>query len=83
MMLTYRLLGTPIEAVRQYIDEKPFVVDRIRERARSKLLFRQPSILLVYMAVSKRSGDAREAWPLTPAEMKPILADLGHAAPAS
>ncbi len=73
----------PIEAVRQFIGEKPFVVDRIKERAPGKLLFRQPSILLAYLAVSKRSGDAREAWPLTPAEVKPIFTDLGFAAPAS
>jgi putative GTP pyrophosphokinase len=73
----------PVEAVRQFISEKPFVVDRIKERAPVKLLFRQPSILLAYLAVSKRPGDARETWPLTPAELKPIFTDLGLAAPAS
>jgi hypothetical protein len=73
----------PVEAVRQFISERPFVVDRINGRAPGKLLFRQPSILLAYLAVSKRSGDAREAWPLTPAELKPIFTDLGLAAPAS
>lgn len=72
-----------VEAVREFIAENPFVVDRIRERAPGKLLFRQPSILLTYLAVSKRSGDAREAWPLTPTEIKPIFTDLGLADPAS
>lgn len=73
----------PREAVCQLIGEKPFVLDRIKERVPGKLLFRQPSILLVYLAVSKRPGDARDAWPLTPAEVKPIFTDLGLAAPAS
>jgi putative GTP pyrophosphokinase len=73
----------PIEAVRQFIEQKPFVVERIRERVSKKLLFRQPSIFLAYMAISARPGDAREAWPLTPSEMKPIFADLGISNPAS
>jgi putative GTP pyrophosphokinase len=62
----------PVEAVRALFTEKTFLLDRIRERAATKLLFRQPSITLVYLAVSKRSTDAQEAWPLTPAELKPV-----------
>ena len=73
----------PVEAVRQFVGVKTFVIDRVKERAPSKLLFRQPSILLAYLAISNRSGDAREAWPLTPAEVKPLFTDLGLAAPAS
>jgi ppGpp synthetase/RelA/SpoT-type nucleotidyltranferase len=72
-----------IESMRQFLGEKPFVLVRIKERAPGKLLFRQPSILLAYFAVSKRPGDACSAWPLTPAEVKPIFTDLGLAAPAS
>jgi putative GTP pyrophosphokinase len=73
----------PVDAVREFIAQKPFVIERLKERAPGKLLFRQPSILLAYFAVAKRSGDAREAWPLTPSEMKPIFTDLGIAAPTS
>jgi putative GTP pyrophosphokinase len=68
--------------VREFLNDKTFVPERIRDRAQSKLLFRQPSILLVYMVVSKRPSDAEAAWPLTPAELKPIYTDLGQAAPA-
>jgi putative GTP pyrophosphokinase len=73
----------PVEAVRALFTEKAFLLDRIRERASLKLLFRQPSIMLVYLAVYRRSADAQEAWPLTRAELKPICTDLGVAAPAS
>jgi putative GTP pyrophosphokinase len=51
----------PIAAVRELFTQKAFLLERIRERAPTKLLFRQPSILLAYVAVSKRSGDAQEA----------------------
>jgi putative GTP pyrophosphokinase len=72
---------SPVEAIRQFIRDKAFVADRIRDRARSKLLFRQPSILLTYLAVEKRPSDAHHAWPLTPSELKPIYTDLGFASP--
>ena len=72
-----------LDAVRDFIGQKPFIVDRIKERAPTKLLYRQPSIFLAYLAVFKRSGDAKAAWPLTPAEVKPIFTDLGLADPSS
>jgi ppGpp synthetase/RelA/SpoT-type nucleotidyltranferase len=75
--------GNPIDAVRQLVNGKPFIIERIRERAPARLLFRQPSILLAYLAVSRRQGEARAAWPLTPGELKPIFTDLGLADPAS
>ncbi|MET4179481.1 putative GTP pyrophosphokinase [Bradyrhizobium sp. JR7.2] len=75
--------GKPEGDVRTLFAEKSFLLDRIKERAPTKLLFRQPSILLAYVAVWKRPADAQDAWPLTFAELKPIYTDLGHAAPAS
>lgn len=73
----------PDEAVRSLFTAKPFLLDRIRERAATKLVFRQPSIMLVYLAVSKRPADAQEVWPLTFAELKPLYTDLGLSAPTS
>jgi len=73
----------PAAMARALFTEKPFLLDQIRERASTKLLFRQPSIMLVYLAVAKRHSDAQEAWPLTRAELKPIYTDLGLAAPDS
>lgn len=81
----YAVFGgdNPVEAVRQFATDKPFIAERIKERAPTKLLFRQPSVLLAYLGVARRQAEAQEAWPLTPAELKPILADLGIAAPES
>jgi putative GTP pyrophosphokinase len=79
-----RLAGeNPVEAIQQFIAEKAFVAERIKERARSKLVFRQPSILLAYMTISSKPELAASVWPFTPAELKPIYTDLGQAAPAS
>jgi ppGpp synthetase/RelA/SpoT-type nucleotidyltranferase len=73
----------PLDTMLQLVSEKPFIIERIQERAPGKLLFRQPSILLAYLGVSRRPGDAKAAWPLTPAEIKPIFTDLGFADPPS
>lgn len=71
-----------VDAVKELLARKTFVKARIKDRARTKLLFRQPSILMVYAMVSKRPMDAWTAWPLTSAELRPIYTDLGEAAPA-
>jgi hypothetical protein len=72
----------PIGSLKTFLSEKAFVAGQIKERARGKLLFRQPSILLVYMSVSAKPIEAAAAWPLTPNEMKPIYTDLGPAFPS-
>lgn len=76
-------VDSPVDAVRELFSEKAFLLDRIRERAPSKLLFRQPSIMLAYVAVVRRKADAQDDWPLTPDELKPIYKDLGFSASES
>lgn len=71
----------PVDAVRKLFSDKPFLLERIRERAASKLLFRQPSIMLAYVAAMMRKADAQDAWPFTPDELRPIYRDLGIAMP--
>jgi hypothetical protein len=51
----------------------------IAEKASRKLLFRQPSILIIYLLVSEKPNTTKEQWPLTPDELKPIYVDLGKA----
>jgi putative GTP pyrophosphokinase len=62
-----------------FLDSKTYISERIAARSKTKLLFRQPSILLVYKAASERPRETRGIWPLTPNELAPIYADLGIA----
>lgn len=73
------LVPDPMAKVAALLEAKPYVGAKISERANNKLLFRQPSILLVYEAVSMAPSKARAAWPLTPDEVRPIFSDLGLA----
>jgi putative GTP pyrophosphokinase len=72
----------PIGSLKTFLADKRFVAEQIKERARGKLLFRQPSILLVYMSVSAKPIEAAATWPLTPNELKPVYTDLGQAFPS-
>lgn len=73
--------GAGIPALESFLAEKAFVPEQVKERARSKILFRQPGILLAYMAVSKKPHEASDQWPFTPFEAKPIYTDLGEVMP--
>jgi putative GTP pyrophosphokinase len=69
--------GTP-QRVREFlVNEKPYVPEKVLEKATYRLLFRQPSILLVYYLAATNKRDAIEKWPLTPEEIRPVFVDLG------
>jgi putative GTP pyrophosphokinase len=65
----------------EFLKAKAFVADRVREQATTSLLFRQPAILLFYLAVAKRRRDAARNSPLSLVELAPIYSDLGIASP--
>ncbi|MBN9603406.1 MAG: RelA/SpoT domain-containing protein [Afipia felis] len=66
-------------SVRAFVESKPYIGEKIAARAKTKILFRQPSILLVYKAASEKPHDAKSTWPLTQKELEPIFSDLGIA----
>jgi putative GTP pyrophosphokinase len=59
------------------LSRKDYLPQRIAEKASIKLLFRQPSILLVYMLAAEQPTATKQKWPLTPNELRPIYTDLG------
>jgi hypothetical protein len=67
------------DRVNAFLDAKPFLIDSINDRSSRKLLFRQPSILLVYYLASERAAFLQKVWPLTRSELAPIFNDLGKA----
>lgn len=68
-----------IDEVQKFLINNPFIVERIKDHiALGNPIFNQPSILLVYLSVHKSARRAKENWPLTPAEMEPLLNDFGE-----
>lgn len=59
------------------IKEKDYILAKIATRAGSQHLFRQPTILLVYLCVNSAPAETKEIWPLTADELRPVFLDIG------
>jgi putative GTP pyrophosphokinase len=64
-----------------FLSGKPFLGPEIASRAASSILFRQPSILLVYWAINVVPLAAASGGPLSMQELAPLYSDLGIRAP--
>ncbi len=60
-------------------EKKGYIGERVADGAGTKLLYRQPAILIVYLLVSERPAQTKLKWPLTPDELRSIYVDLGKA----
>ncbi|MDZ7583800.1 MAG: RelA/SpoT domain-containing protein [Thiobacillus sp.] len=56
---------------------KPYVIERVAERAVDQHLYRQPAILLAYLMATLFPSATKQRWPLTPEELRPVYRDLG------
>lgn len=68
-----------VSDVAEMLAQSAFVGSRVAERAQTKLLFRQPSILAAYYLAQSQGSDLKARWPLTEDELRPIFVDLGLA----
>src|SRR6266404_4847557 len=72
--------GTNVaDRVAAFLDSKPYVAEHVSKMSATKLLYRQPSILIVYMLAADRPATTKSKWPLTPEELRPVFVDLGKA----
>jgi putative GTP pyrophosphokinase len=62
-----------------FLSSNSYIAQRVAERASVKLLYRQPSILAVYLLASQQGAQIKASWPLTGDELRPIFTDLGLA----
>ncbi len=59
------------------LQKKPYIVNKVTERAVNQHLYRQPAIFLVYLMASVSPATTKERWPLTTEELRPVYLDLG------
>ncbi|MCZ7470271.1 RelA/SpoT domain-containing protein [Agrobacterium sp. O3.4] len=68
-----------VAQIEEMLAEQPFIAECIKTHiGQRNPLFSQPSVLLVYLSVARSPNRAKSQWPLTPAEMEPLLNDLGE-----
>lgn len=77
----YREIIPTFNEIYEFINEKPYIIEKINERSESKLLFRQPVVLLLYYILNKNQYIALKKWPFTLEEIDPIYTDLGICVP--
>ena len=67
----------PLGRIRAFLAERPYIGERIANRAPASLLYRQPSILLIYNMAHEVPSIAKDKWPFLPEELRPVFTDLG------
>jgi ppGpp synthetase/RelA/SpoT-type nucleotidyltranferase len=67
----------------EFLREKSFLADNIRERAPENFLYRQPAVVLIYWAVKQAPNTVPFDGPLTDSELAPFYSDLGLPMPRS
>ena len=70
-----------LEEFSQFVQERTFLSDRIRERFDIKSLFRQPVILLVYFTTFKKRTRLAREWEFDDSILSHTYGDLGLADP--
>lgn len=61
----------------ELLHAKPYVAERVAERAANQHLYRQPIILLAYLMAVLAPAVTKDLWPLTLDELRPVYRDLG------
>lgn len=71
------------EKLQDFITEKSYILDRVKERAPNMILYRQPAVLLVYFVVAASPRNGALGSPLSESELSLIYSDLGRSIPRS
>lgn len=66
-----------IKEIVDFIDQKSYLIERIRDRSKFLLLYRSPMIFVIYFLAYNNPYETEFDWPLTLTELAPIYSDLG------
>lgn len=70
--------GISADEIIQYILDKPFILEQIKEK-QGRILFNQPVVLVLYYLVESYNNELSSIWQYTEDVLDPIKADLGIA----
>lgn len=68
-----------IAKIDQFLTDKAYVFDKIKEQNGARHFFNQPASLLTYFLVSSMPAQTREHWPIGEEDLAKIFSDLGVA----
>lgn len=67
---------TPV-LIEEFLIDKGYVFDKIKEQNGKRHFFNQPVVLLTYFLVENMPAQTREYWPLDSADLAKVFSDLG------
>ena len=68
---------TNIDDVKRFMKKNTYIKGIIMRKSKSNLMVRQPIILFLYYIVDGYPNKAKDLWPLTEKDLRPIYIDLG------
>lgn len=63
--------------IKEFLEEKPFVKERIKKLSHYNLLYKQPIVILLYYLIAKNPRRLYNNLPITTKEIRPLFIDLG------
>lgn len=71
------LPSDPLDRIEEFLQQKSYVFDKIKEQKRARHFFNQPVILLAYYLVATMPAQTKDAWPIETADLEKVFSDLG------
>lgn len=73
------IAGVKIDDISKFLEEKPFLIDRLQEKSQIDLLFSHPVAIIIYYLVQIKRTQIRRDWPFQNELLEKIFVDLGIA----
>lgn len=72
-----RLPEDPSKVISEYLNGKPFIFEKVKERREANHFYRQPISLLAYYLVQTIPSQTKELWPLEIINLAQVFSDQG------
>ena len=72
-----RLPDNPTTAVIEYLKDKSFIFEKLKERRATNHFYRQPLSLLAYYLVQTMPSQTKDLWPLETTDLAQVFSDQG------
>lgn len=66
-----------VPELQEFLKEKPYIFDKIKQQNGQRHFFNQPTVLLTYFMVERMPAQTKAAWPIESDDLAKIFSDLG------
>ena len=66
-----------IAQIEEFLTDKSYVFDRIKQQNGQRHFFKQPTVLLAYFLAATMPAQTRKSWPIDSDDLAKVFSDLG------